>query len=118
MIGIEENIKKYVRCCACGGSLESSKFINGITLNKLATWKHPTWKNILVKDKYPEPRATAILCDNCIEKHAKPKFAVEWNLDEGIVTYHDIKQLKDLPEIKEEDIQEAESKLYDFGVSG
>jgi len=67
MLRIDEKIKKYVRCCACGGSLESSKFINGVTLNKLATWKHLTWGNVLVVDKYSEPRATAILCDNCVD---------------------------------------------------
>ena len=118
MLRIDEKIKKNVKCCACGNSLEDSKFINGVALNKLATWKYPVWSNILVQDKYPESRAVAILCDKCVEERKTPRFAVEWDTEHNIITYHDIKQLKDLPQIKEEDILEAESELYDFGVSG
>jgi len=116
MADITEKIKQNVKCCACEGPLENSKFINGICLNKLATWKMPTWGNILVKDKYPDPRATAILCDRCINENRPPKFAVEWNEDFSKVIYHKVENLKDLPEIRKEDILEAESKLYDFGV--
>jgi len=43
--------------------------------------------------------------------------AVEWNKDMTQVTYHKVEDLKDLPEIREADVQEAESKLYDFGNS-
>jgi len=91
--------------------LLKSKFINSVCLDKLATWEHPIWGNILVKDKYPEPRATAILCDDCIRKKKKAKFAVEWNKDMSQVIYHRVEDLKDLPEIKEADVLEAESKL-------
>jgi len=118
MLRIDEKIKKNVKCCACGNSLEDSKFINGVALNKLAIWKYPVWNNLLVQDKYPESRAVAILCDKCVEERKTPRFAVEWDTEHNIITYHDIKQLKDLPQIKEEDILEAESELYDFGVSG
>lgn len=113
-----EKIRENVKCCSCGGSLESSKLINGVTLNKLATWKYPVWSNILVRDKYPEPRATAILCDSCIKKKRQPKYAAEWNNDYSGVIYHKVEKLKDLPEISEEEVREAESKLYDFGVEG
>jgi len=111
-----EKIKKNVKCCACEGSLENSKFVNGVFLDKLATWQQPIWGNILVRNKYPEPRATAILCDECIRKKREAKFAVEWNEDLSQVIYHKVEDLKDLPEIKEADVREAESKLYDFGV--
>jgi len=113
---ITEKIKQNVKCCACGGSLQNSKFVNGVCLDKLATWEHPIWGNILVKDKYPEPRATAVLCDDCIRKKRKAKFAVEWNKDYSQVKYHKVEDLKDLPEIREANVREAESKLYDFGV--
>jgi len=107
MSEMEEKIRENVRCCACEGSLQNSKFINGVCLDKLATWKHPTWGNILVKDKYPEPRATAILCDDCIRKKRKAKYAVEWNKDYSQVKYHKVEDLKDLPEITEADLRDA-----------
>ena len=115
MSGFEGKVRKNVKCCACGGSLKSSKFINGICLNKLADWKHPVWGNVLVKDKYPEPRAISILCDHCIEDKRQPTYAVEWSDDYSKVTYHRVEDLKDLPEISKEDLLEAEAKLYDFG---
>ena len=113
--GFEKKIRNYVKCCACGGSLKRTKFINGICLNKLATWKHPVWGNILVKDKYPEPRAISILCDQCIEEKRQPVYAVEWSDDYSKVAYHKVEDLKDLPDISKEDILEAEASLYDFG---
>ena len=113
-----EKIREKVKCCACGGSLKSSKFINGVTLNKLATWKYPVWGNILVREKYPEPRAIAILCDGCIGEKRQSKYAVEWNSDYSEVIYHKVRDLQDLPEILEKDIREAEAGLYNFGVGG
>ena len=109
----EEKIRSSVHCCACGGSLESSRFINSLALNKLATWKYPTWGNILVHDKYPEPRATAILCDRCIRENQQPKYAVEWTSNYSEVIYHKVEQLKDLPPITEEDVARSH-----FGVGG
>jgi len=114
MADIFGRIKKNVKCCACEGSLENSRFVNQICLDKLATWEYPTWGNILVKDKYPEPRAAAILCDECIRRKRKPKYAVEWNKDFSQVRYHQVEDLKDLPEIREQDVMEAESKLNFF----
>ena len=116
MSEVEDKIRDNVKCCACGGSLKYSRFINGICLNKLATWKHPTWKNILVLEKYPEDRASAILCDRCIAEKKQPKYAVEWNEDYSEVKYHKVEALKDLPPIREEDILLGEPEL-DFGVA-
>lgn len=112
----EEWIRAKVRCCACGGSLKNSRYINIITLDKLATWEYPVWGNVLVKEKYPENRASAILCDKCIRKKAKPKYAVEWDNKHTYVRYHKVEGLKDLSEITEEEILKAEAELYDFGV--
>lgn len=105
----EEKIKRKVHCCSCGHSLKSSKFLNMLTLDKEASWKHPTWLNILVKDKYPEARAVAILCDACIDGRKEVKEALEWDEDLSRIEYHDVASLKDLPEITSEEILNAES---------
>lgn len=119
---VEDKIRDNVKCCACGGSLKSSKHINGVCLNKLATWEYPCWGNILIWRVDPEKgrmkRATAILCDSCIKDCREPKYAVEWNRDYSEVKYHRVEDLKDLPEISEKDVREAEARLYDFGVGG
>ena len=112
MIDSEKWIKDNVRCCACGGSLKRSRFINMIALDKLATWKWPVWGNVLLLNKYPMNRAIAILCDKCIEKNRKPKYAVEWDMKHNSVKYHLIKNLKDLPPIPPEEALTAEAKLW------
>lgn len=112
---IEKKIRNHVKCCACGGSLKPSKFVNGVVLNKLAAWKYPVWGNILVRDRYSELRAVAILCDCCIEEKRQPKYAVEWSDDYSKVRYHRVEELKDLSEISDKDILEAEAVFYDFG---
>jgi len=86
-------IRKNVRCCACGGSLEDSKHINLVALDKVASWKFPTWGNVLTKQ--PLIHAVAIVCDKCIDKGVQPKFAVEWN-DNGNVKYHKIEELPNI----------------------
>lgn len=111
-----EDIKKYILCCACRGSLEESEHINGITLDKLATWKHPTWSNILTLDKYPEPRASAIVCDRCVAEKRDPEFAVEWNEDFSVVKYHPVKDLKVLPKILQVDIEAAARRIAEQDV--
>lgn len=112
MSDITELIKEKVRCCACCGSLKDSEHINGITLNKLATWKHPTWSNLLVQDIHPEPRASAIICDKCMEEGKPPKFAIEWTESLKEVTYHPVSALKDLPPITEEEVREGEKRFF------
>ena len=83
-----------------------------MALDKLATWKWPVWGNVLLLNKYPMNRAIAILCDKCIEKNRKPKYAVEWDMKHNSVKYHLIKNLKDLPPIPPEEALTAEAKLW------
>lgn len=70
------------------------------------------WGNVLLLNKYPMNRAIAILCDKCIEKNRKPKYAVEWDMKHNSVKYHLIKNLKDLPPIPPEEALTAEAKLW------
>ena len=101
---VSEWIKANVRCCSCGGSLESSRHINILCLNRLATWEWPRWGNILVMDKYPVNRAPAILCDRCVEENREIKFAIEWDNERTYVRYHKVEELQELPEIPEKEI--------------
>ena len=120
-----EWLKIHGKCCECEGSLEGSKFLNMVSLNKIATWKHPAWGNVLVKGS--GGRALAVVCDKCVARAQKGfhvKFAIEiesQQTEEGIiyinVKYHPIEELEDTYEITEEMVLEAESKLYDFGVN-
>jgi hypothetical protein len=113
-MNVERWIKRNVKCCSCGEPLKNSRHINIIALDMLAEWRNPVWGNILVKDRHPEPRALAIICDNCLEKRIFPVYAVEWDMEKNIVKYHPIKDLKPLPPITEEEIAEAEQKKYMF----
>lgn len=91
--------------------MKDSPHINGICLDREATWEYPTWGNILVRDKYPEPRATGIICDRCLREgiDKRPvKFAIEWNREEKKLIYHKVESLKRLPEIRPEEVMEAE----------
>jgi len=116
MLEVDRWIKANVRCCSCGGSLKRSRYINIVCLDKLATWEYPTGGNILVRDKYPEPRATAILCDRCIRLRREPKYAIEWDSEHTYIKYHKVEDLKDLPHIPEEEVLRAKAELYDFGM--
>jgi len=109
-------IKENLHCCSCGGSLQDSEHINIICLDKLATWQYPRWGNVLVHEKYPMNRASAILCDRCIQEKQPAKYAVEWNNERTQVKYHKVEDLKDLPQIPHEEIAKAEAELYDFGI--
>ena len=113
---VDRWIKANVRCCSCRGSLQVSRHINGVCLDKLATWEIPRWGNILVIGKYPMNRASAILCDRCIREHREIKYAVEWDNERTYVRYHKVEDLKDLPRISEEEVLRAEAELYDFGL--
>ena len=116
MTKFDDWVKRVVKCCACEGSMQDSKHVNLICLNKMATWEYPRWGNILVSDKYPTNRAGAIICDRCIEERRKIKFAIEWDNKRTYVKYHKVEDLKDLPTIPEREVLEAEARLYDFGV--
>ena len=95
----EDLIRSFIKCCSCRGSLKNSKHINGVTLDKLATWKYPIWGNVLSGDR--RPRAIGFVCDQCIQVKAPVKYAVEWDpYFHGPIKYHPVSELKDLPEIK------------------
>ena len=113
-----EWVKANVRCCSCGRSLQNSRHINVLCLNKLATWEYPRWGNILVMEKYPTNRASAILCDRCVNENREIKFAIEWDNERTCVRYHKVEGLMDLLRIPEEEVLRAEAELYDFGVGG
>ena len=113
---VDRWVKANVRCCSCGGSLQDSGYINVVCLNKLATWDYPRWGNILVMDKYPTNRASAILCDRCIRERRTAKHAIEWDSEHTYVRYHRVENLEDLPRIPDEEILRAEAEFHDFGV--
>lgn len=90
---IEDWAKKNIECCACGGSMETSRFINVVETKKLATWKFPVFGHIDIPDY--EPRALAIVCDECIKNKAKIQRCIEWEGSPYLVKYHDIEELED-----------------------
>jgi hypothetical protein len=89
----DDTIKAKVNCCACGESLANSKNVNCVLLDHVASWKFPTWGNILYG--VPVIGAIAILCDACLKKRANPTSAVEWS-DSNLaqVTYHPVFELQ------------------------
>jgi len=96
-----EIIKQVGKCCFCGGSMESSEFVNMIQLNKKAEWEFPHWDNLLLKDEFDHiNRACSFLCDPCIEKKNNPIFA--YSMIDNKIFYHDIDRLEDTFEIKDE----------------
>jgi hypothetical protein len=110
----EKDVRDYVKCCACEGTLKDSEHINAITLDKEATWEFPIWNNILVLDKYPENRALGYICDKCVAegKMDRVKFAVEYQEGYTNIKYHKVEGLKDLPEITQKDVEEAERRIH------
>ena len=88
---MEEWIRNNVKCCACGKPLKNSEYINGVLLERKARWKNNTWGNLIIGvSRY----AIAFVCDECVKKKAKPKFAVEWSDDEREVRYHPVDELE------------------------
>lgn len=98
--------KKNIKCCACGGTLETSRFINLVETNRLPTWKYPVAGNVCVPCYVP--RAIAIVCDECIQNKAEIQRCIEW--EEGSpykIIYHEIESLE---EIKKE-VDQMEENL-------
>ena len=89
----EDWAKKNIKCCAYGGSLETSRFINVIETKKLATWNFPVFGHIDIPDY--EPRALAIVCDECIQNREKIRRCIEWEGSPYLVKYHDLDELED-----------------------
>ena len=83
-------------CCACGGAMEGSVYINQVSICRRPTWKYPISNNLLV-ESWPD-QACAIVCDTCIERaEDEPldiRFAIE-NRD-GELVYHDVNLLDDI----------------------
>ena len=108
-----EYVLKNARCCACETPLKESKNLNLVMINKFAHWEFPVWGNILAKDPLKRTgRATAICCDNCVNKRTGQainpiKFAIEvTKLDDTyIINYHDATKLRDAEPITEEDLE-------------
>lgn len=98
-------IRENVKCCSCGHSLKNSKYINGISLNKIATWKHPSWGNLYVKGSHG--RAISFQCDSCLNEKKTINYAVEFK-DKNVI-YHPVEKLEDTFEI-------TEDMLYGHGL--
>jgi len=90
-----EWIKENVKCCACGMPIRLSPHINIILLGLQAEWKYPAAGNILTGQ--PCIEALAIICDDCLKRKAKIKFAVEFEENPKNVKYHSVEKLQQLP---------------------
>lgn len=89
----EDWVKKNVKCCACGGSMENSSYVTIVELKKLATWKFPVFGHIDVPDY--GPRAMAVICEECIKNKVKIRRCIEWEGSPYQVKYHDVDDLED-----------------------
>ena len=89
----DEWIRENVRC-ACNGSMKKSAHINMVALGKRAEWKYPIAGNVLIGQ--PCIEAVAVVCDECIEKKAKIRYAVEWGDPCWGIRYHPVEELKPL----------------------
>lgn len=92
---LDELVRRKVKCCFCGGSMQNSHYVNVILLTKLAEWENPCWGNFLIG---VSGLASAILCDKCKKEGKKPKYALEWSKDLSTIKYHPVENLKDIPE--------------------
>jgi len=95
MTAIEERIRAYVWCGACGRELRDTGHLNFCVLYKVATWSRPVCGN-LIAPLLPS-QALAIVCDTCITKRAPAKWAIESLSDWRAVRYHPVEELDDMP---------------------
>lgn len=86
-------VRDNIKCCACGGTLEASSCINVVELEKVATWKFPVFGQVDIPDY--EPRAMAIVCDECMRNKVKIQRCIEWEGLPYLIKYHDVECLKD-----------------------
>ena len=103
-------IRTGAKCCSCGGSLMNSENMNGVMLNKKATWQHPTWGNVLVAGS--GGRASAVVCDQCVKRASETgewniKYAIEWDGKYAEFKYHLVDDLEDTYEITEDMIEDG-----------
>ncbi len=86
-----EQVKECGKCCVTGKPLSTSEFITAVQLPYKATWKYPTWGNLLLKCY---DRAIAYVHDDAIvngELTGPILYAVEFQDDE--IVYHDVSTL-------------------------
>ena len=102
-------LKDEGKCCACEGTMASSRHLNMVSLNKRTTWEYPSWGNVLVDGSHG--RAVAIICDRCVVKGRpkKAKFALERT--GGRFVYHPVEELEDVPEITEAQVATGERRM-------
>ena len=103
---IEDWARANVKCCACGGRLDTGEVLNVCVTKKVATWIFPVCGS-LERPDYP-PKAVAMLCDECVKNKVKIRYVVEWEGTPYQVKYHDIDSLED------EDVVMSKIKYY-FG---
>lgn len=108
MSSMVDVLREHGKCCACLLRLRESPHVNMVGLDKYKTWDHPGWGNVLARD--PEKRgfgrASAVLCDRCIEKKNEPILAVELYKEgeETKILYHCVDLLEDAEPITEADL--------------
>ena len=90
---IEDWARKNIKCCACGGPLDTSEILNVCVTKKIATWKFPVCGSLECPG-YP-PKAVAFVCDECIKNKVKIRHCIEWEGSTALVKYHDIDSLED-----------------------
>lgn len=89
-----DELKGRVKCCACQGSFENSEKLNLVALMKVAQWPNPAWGNLILR---VWGFAIAVVCDNCVKKNNKIRFAVEWDNNGRHIKYHPVDELLDVP---------------------
>lgn len=109
MKSMVEVLRELGCCCSCFRPLRFSRYVNMLTLDKYKTWEYPGWGNILARDpdKRSFGRASAVLCDICIDEKNEPILAIELYKvgDETRIKYHCVDLLKDADPITEADLK-------------
>ena len=94
-MNISEGIFATHKCCACGKPVKntSTGHVNLIQLERKATWKFPSFGNVLLGTS---GIAAAIVCDPCLESKAVIKWAIELQGSgkKKTVVYHEVDQLQ------------------------
>ena len=86
-----DQISKYVKCCACGGSLADVPCT--VQIPVLVTWNTPKWGNFLTG---AQNQGVAFICDLCAAKdinYTDIKSVVEF-FSGNSVKYHSITWVK------------------------
>ena len=115
MSSMVDMLREHGRCCTCYRLLVDSPHVNMVGLDKYKTWEHPGWGNILARDpdKRGFGRASAILCDRCIEEKNEPILSIELYKEGGEtrIRYHCVDLLEDAEPITEADLEAFPRRL-------